>query len=655
MKNSYLFAGIAVLLIVWSKELWLAGLLLFLIIVYYRRHFIQNIVFYLLMLCVMIRLFFPMQTSKPASKILQVKEIKSNYIIASTGKQKVVVYHAGNVSFNDVIEVKGSYQKIDGVRNFRMFYYPEWMKRRNIQYEIKATSIHIKKQGVGLRHELYARLSNMADSPAKHWIKSMIYGIHEDDVSFFVTSSGMHIAFLFQLLQNLLLIFLSKTAVSWFVLAGMGMLGYITVLSTSLLRMLCFRSVTCYAVGYSTQDRLGISIIFTLLLFPYMAFELAFLIPVVFRLVQIFNVQKRSKRCLNYLILVPIQYQFFHVCNPLQILFFRLLRSCYAVLYIFALCSLLTSTTQPYTWISWILSYLENIESFGFELYYTPHLLWLLLWMQGIMKFLTYRQYKTIIQLCLLFCYAPFSSYFNPFGEILMIDVGQGDCTLIRLPFHQGTMLIDVMGSRYKNIPADIIVPVLKAKGIHSLDKVILTHDDFDHSGGLNQLQELMEVKEVIHTKKRETVLNNVTIPFLLDTYVGSDANENSIITLLEVYGLRVLFMGDAGKASEAVLMREYPKLQADVLKVGHHGSKTASSLAFLHQLQPSIALISSGRNNMYGHPHKETMQNLERENIRPLISAKDGAVSIKFTPYFSFYQTAQRTLGLLKINYKDK
>jgi len=257
--------------------------------------------------------------------------------------------------------------------------------------------------------------------------------------------------------------------------------------------------------------------------------------------------------------------------------------------------------------------------------------------------------------MCLLFLFAPFASYFDPFGEILMIDVGQGDCTLITLPFHQGTMLIDVMGSRNKNIPADIIVPVLKAKGIHSLDKVIITHDDLDHSGGLKQLQELMEVKEVIDTKKHDTKLHDVNIPFLLDTYQGSDANENSIITFLEVYGLRVLFMGDAGKASEAILMHEYPKLEVDVLKVGHHGSKTASSLSFIHQLRPRIGLISCGRNNRYGHPHKETLENLERERVLPLISAKDGAVSIRFHRYFSFYRTAEQKFGRLKVNHKKE
>lgn len=651
MKHSYLYMGLCLLFLIWSKVWWAGCLLLIVLMLYYRRHYKAKRAFYLFLLCVMIRLFLPMHEQPVSSHILQVKEIKSNYVIASTGKQKVIVYQTNNLNFNDVIEVTGTYRKIEGVHNFRMFYFPEWIKRRGISHEITAKSVQIRKHGTGIRNLLYKRVQKIADSNVKSWMKSMLYGIHEEDVSFFITSSGMHITLLFQVVQSFLLLYLSKMMSSWICFIGMGLLGYATVLSTSLLRMLCFRSVTFGTNGFHAQDRLGISMICTLFLFPYMAYELAFLIPLGFRLVQLFNVQKRNRFLMSYLVLIPIQYQFFHVCNPFQILCFRFLRSCYAILYLGALCSLITSTTICYTLLSWMLPILQKIESFGFTLYYTPHVIWLIIWVWGIMKVITYRSLKNSLQLCLLFWYAPFSGYFDPFGEILMIDVGQGDCTLIRLPFHQGAMLIDVMGSHYKNIPADIIVPVLKAKGIHKLDKVILTHDDFDHSGGLQQLQELMDVSQVITKKTDTTKLHDLNIPFLLDTYEGEDANENSIITLFEVYGLRVLFMGDAGKATETVLLKEYPKLEIDVLKVGHHGSKTASSSLFLHQLRPSLGLISCGRHNFYGHPHRETLDNLANEHVRPLISANDGAVSIKFCRFFSFYTTAEHEFGILTTN----
>lgn len=649
MKQSYLFTGISVLLLYWAENVLLVGLVGIVIVVYYWRHYNVNIMFFCILFLVLIRLFYPVNTKMPTSYIVQVKEIKSKYIIGAIGSQKVIIYQAGDVNFNDVIKVNGKYKKIEGVHNFSMFYFPQYMKRRNITYQLTATSTNIIKEGKGIRNMLFKRVSSIPNAAVRSWIKSMVYGIHEEDMSFFVTSSGMHISFLFQLLQAILCLFFSKTICTWFAFFGMGILGYATTFTTSLQRMLCFRSISFMTTKYTVYDRVGISMIVTLIFFPFMAFELAFLIPVGFRLLTLFNVQKRSKYILNYLLLVPIQYQFFHVCNPLQILVFKFLRSVYSICYICALFSLITQTSFLYFIYAWIIPYVQGIERIGFHFYYTPHILWLLFWMCCAMKYLSYRKRKDTVYLSLLFLFTPFSSYFDPFGEILMIDVGQGDCTFIRLPFHQGTMLIDVMGSRFKNIPADIIVPVLKAKGVHRLDKIIITHEDFDHSGGLEQLQELMEVDEVIRVKQKETTLHTLKIPFLLSNYKGEDANEDSIITLLEVYGLRVLFMGDAGHAPEEVFIKEYPKLEVDVLKVGHHGSKTSSSPPFIHQIRPKIGLISCGRNNTYGHPNKETLDTLRREGVLPLISAKNGAVSIKFTKYFSFYETAEQEFGIIK------
>lgn len=110
---------------------------------------------------------------------------------------------------------------------------------------------------------------------------------------------------------------------------------------------------------------------------------------------------------------------------------------------------------------------------------------------------------------------------------------------------------------------------------------------------------------------------------------------------------LKALFMGDAGTEAEAALLQRYD-LAVDVLKVGHHGSDTSSSLSFLHELQPQLALVSAGRNNRYHHPSTAIMQRLRQENIPALVSARDGAVSIRFSRYFSYYVSAEGAIGIL-------
>ena len=84
------------------------------------------------------------------------------------------------------------------------------------------------------------------------------------------------------------------------------------------------------------------------------------------------------------------------------------------------------------------------------------------------------------------------------------------------------------------------------------------------------------------------------------------------------------------------------------IIKVGHHGSKTSSSLSFLHQIHPMIGCISSGRNNYYGHPHKEVVEALQKENILMLNTAEKGSISIKTSSYFSIIKTAKQDISIL-------
>ena len=205
------------------------------------------------------------------------------------------------------------------------------------------------------------------------------------------------------------------------------------------------------------------------------------------------------------------------------------------------------------------------------------------------------------------------------------------------------------MGSLYKNIPADIIVPVLKSRQIDHIDVLIVTHDDYDHSGGVAELKQLIPVDQMITVKQGDIEVNGVPFHFLCTDYEGEDANENSIITYFEMYDTGFLFMGDAGIPAEQHLMNTYSDLKVDVLKVGHHGSNSSSSLAFIHHYAPSLALISAGRNNRYGHPHQEVMDLLEKEGVYPLITSKNGGASIRFCKFLRFFKTADNEFGIIE------
>lgn len=256
-------------------------------------------------------------------------------------------------------------------------------------------------------------------------------------------------------------------------------------------------------------------------------------------------------------------------------------------------------------------------------------------------------------------------------GEVTIIDVGQGDSILIQLPMNKGTYLIDTGGTLEFpteewmeradpfEVGKDVVVPYLKSKGITNLDKLILTHGDMDHVGGAKAVLQTLKVKEVVLPKvevssELETEIMNlcdekkIPVHFGMKGDVWTDAgyrfavlspsnmthldkNDQSIVIYADFGGLRWLFTGDLEEEGERKLLASSPNLKVDVLKVGHHGSKTSTMESLLEQLEPKIALISAGENNRFGHPHGDVLTRLEERSIRIYRTDENGAITFQF------------------------
>lgn len=647
MKQSWLFFALALWGAIYMNSLFVC-VLIFLVIGYFHiRHFSKGHGLFLIFLLLALIRIQPRQPTLPTNKVIVIQEIKSNYVVASCDDQKVLVYGVKDVSLSDVIEVQGDFERIDGVHNSPGFYFPDWCSRRNIFYGIQVESYEVKQQGKGLAHDLYSYIQTQP-TEKKQILNELLYGIHEEDVSYMITSSGMHIVTFWQVIRSMLSIFFSNSVLEVVCFIGMGIHAYLTVFSSTMLRILSFQLIRFLCPSLDTKDRLGCSMVLILMIAPYMAYELSFIIPVAFQLVSIFDLTHINKRVISFLVLIPIQFACLQQVDMLSIVFFPMLRKLYAVLYASALVILIT----PFP-VSMVLGYrniLEQLSANNMVWVYAPTMLWIGYWILFLSRYLTEKKKRYVVQLMLMLLYTQVSCYLDPFGEVYMLDVGQGDCTIITLPFHQGVIMIDAMGSLYKDIPKDIIVPVLKKKHIDRIDLLIVTHDDYDHSGGVEELTHLVDVKQIITTKQSEDIyVKGVPIHFLNADFEGQDANENSIVTYFEMYDTGFLFMGDAGHEAESHILQTYADLKVDVLKAGHHGSKTSSSPEFLHHYQPILALISAGRNNRYGHPHKEVMQLLEKERVYPLVTSVHGGVSIRFCKFFRFFKTADNDFGIIE------
>ena len=230
-----------------------------------------------------------------------------------------------------------------------------------------------------------------------------------------------------------------------------------------------------------------------------------------------------------------------------------------------------------------------------------------------------------------------------------MIDIGQGDSILIKYPYNQGNILIDTGKNDYTMTNG--IIPYLKSVGIRKIDYLIITHGDFDHMGeainlvnnfkvekvtfncgSYNDLEK--ELIKVLDKKKipyysciKELNIENNKLYFLNNKDYGNE-NDNSSVIYTELNNHKFLFMGDAGVEVEKYLLEKYNLQDIDILKVGHHGSKTSSSKEFINEINPKYSIISVGKNNRYGHPNKEVLENLDDSKIYR--TDQDGSIMFK-------------------------
>lgn len=276
--------------------------------------------------------------------------------------------------------------------------------------------------------------------------------------------------------------------------------------------------------------------------------------------------------------------------------------------------------------------------------------------------------------LCLpitVFLFHASSNILSPYGEVTFLDVGQGDSILIKLPHGKGNYLIDTGGTlrfnteewkirqKQYDVGKDVVVPYLKSKGITTIHKLILTHGDGDHIGGASEIIKQLNVKEIIlpitdelselekdlllaakrrkipfrFTKAGEAWKMDESVFQVLSPHDGMEAERNngSIVLFANIGGLKWLFTGDLEEEGEEKLTSHYEKLKVDVLKVGHHGSKSSTSVQLLDKINPKLAVISVGKNNRYGHPNRDVMKNLHERNVKILRTDQHGAITYFF------------------------
>ncbi len=260
------------------------------------------------------------------------------------------------------------------------------------------------------------------------------------------------------------------------------------------------------------------------------------------------------------------------------------------------------------------------------------------------------------------------SSIPNVDTNIHFIDVGQADATLIE---QNGEFCLIDAGDLGNE---DILIAYLNSAGVQQIDLLIMTHEHADHIGGMVDVMENFDVEtvllpdfakvgmpdgynilrtlEYIDISAIDEAVAKVGDVYMLgdaqitvlDTGLEDADNENntSVVTMFETDNFRYLSCGDAEQEQSEKMIENGTFLSADVYKAAHHGAANGNYYEFINEIMPKVAVVSSGKDNSYGHPHDETLENLNNVGATIYNTANDGNVIISVTNSGEIYITTQ-------------
>ena len=596
-------------------------------------------------------------------------EEKTDLIIKTEEKIKVTYYNNVDYELGDYIKISGELVKPYENTIFNLFNYRKYLLSNKIYYILNANSIVKIKDNKNILYEIknniYKRINKLK---SKDYVKTFILGdkqdlsdeilssYQENGVSHLLAISGMHISLLVVILSKLL----KKFKYSYFIISlFLIFYAFLTNFTPSVLR-----AVFLYLFHKIDKKNL-ILLIASLMLFynPYYIYNVGFLFSFVisFYLIYFGNLTNKFNNyfvklfitsLICFVVSIPIMinnFYYINITSPLiNVLFVPFIS---LIIFPLALLTLLFPILDN------LLYFLTNIME-SLTLLCNNFNINLIMAKMNIIIFLFYYLIITLIFikpkyfyiLIILLIIHNNIKYFNKNTYLTFLDVGQGDAVLLEIK--DKTILIDTGGNMFSdyNIAQNKLIPYFKSLGIKKIDYLIFTHGDYDHLGessnlinefkvdnvifnhnDYNELErnliELLELKNIKYYKdlKQLNIYNNKL--YFLNNVIYSDENNNSSVIYFEIDGIKTLLMGDAGVDVEKDILSKYNLNNIDILKVGHHGSKTSSSEVFINETNPLYSIISVG-NNWYGHPNTEVLKNLENSNVYR--TDIDGSIKFK-------------------------
>lgn len=607
-------------------------------------------------------------------------EDKLTMIIKGKEKVKVIYYLKENDdNFNNEIKI-GSIIKLEGnlekpINNTipHTFNYQRYLKYQGINYIFKATNIELSNKANflnNLKNQLIKRINKYQSSTYlklfilgdKADLNSDTYNLYQNNgIAHLLAISGMHVSFLVYFIK-LILKRIKTNCESLIILLFLLLYLFLTSFTVSILRcflMYLLKAVNDkYAYGLTSFKIFIITFFILILINPFYIYQYGFIYSMIITLGIILASDYIKGNYLSKLFKISIIAFLFSI--PItgslnyEINLFSIISNLICVPFV-------SFILFPLSLITLILPFLDNILIIiinlfeKINLYLNNYKIMIMIpYTALIVKIIYYLllviliRTKKKIYILLIICEFIFIKLFYKIDAnyyIYYLDIGQGDSSILISPYQKEVIMIDTGGSYYYDNLIKNTIVFLKSINISKINLLVITHGDMDHAKEGVNLINLFKVKEVMFNcgdyNNYEIAIKNKGLKEVktIDYYYfksinyncskESDENQNSIVLLFKIYNESYFFGGDITYDILYNIINKN-KLNIDYFHLSHHGSYTGTSDNLLAIIKPKLAIISSGRNNKYHHPHQSVLNLLNKYHLKYLNTQEEGTIMLK-------------------------
>ena len=618
-------------------------------------------------------LFYKVDGDKLTITLDAQEKVIVNYYF-KTEEEKI--NYQNNFKINSLIYVSGSFKEPDNNTIPNTFNYKKYLYNQKIYMLFDASNIKVLKKGVSLKNVFINRLNKFE---RKDYLYAFVIGdksyldmtdFQNNGVSHLFAISGMHVSFLVSFLEKRLKL---KNPIILNII--LWIYCYLVSFTVGVLRVVIFRILKDLLNKLNIKIKNANILLLTgsiMLLFnPFYIYNYGFLYSFIISLsIMIFEIKENYFLALlkisliSLLFSLPITVSLNYQINVMSV-FNNLIFVPIVTFIIFPL-SLITFVMpilEPVlNMFLCILDFInKNLPVFNVVI---PklHIFIIIIYYFLLILFIKIKNKIILILLFILIVISKYKFLFNNTTEIYFLDVGQGDASIIIYPKRDKVVMIDCGGKitypkeewqkklKDYNLTTNFKL-FLNSLGVTKIDVFVASHGDYDHMGEAINLVNNFKVEKVIFNcggfneleQDLIKVLDKKKIPYYScikelnidknklyfpQTKEYDNENDNSNVIYTELNGYKFMFMGDASVTTEKEILDKYNLPNIDVLKVGHHGSKTSSSKYFINKINPKYSIISVGKNNRYGHPNKEVLNSLKDTKIYR--TDQDGSIMFK-------------------------